>query len=272
MSDAEPHIIVLSCYLEPHILMAELGLRSVYDTCSFIWPNDLLCEIDKNHKSRIVVAIEPFLERDRYISISTVLKRFLADRFPDVKLVVIGTVKHSDPNYIDMLNPPESLAKFIDDAYPVNNMADVPEIAQDISQILASFLDGHGSASIVSRLNLIHMVLNVLYTHLDSDDFDTASEHWLNIRKDLRRELKEIHDRCDKRLPYLMMVPFLSDFDELRLELDLLSRAAGKLKLPADQLLDRRYDRSLTALMKLITQYDRKYIRPEHYEEAGSDH
>lgn len=166
----------------------------------------------------VLFVFSPVWNGFQYLSIEGIWAKYLAQDYPTAKLIVVGNQESMDANFVDVLQWPNDLAAFIEQAQEAGRFkSEMPVFTGgvDMTERMKRFLKGHGNESMASICNdihlnlvpgpgilkrtphLVHTILEVLNRPIAKNNWKTLSIRWINYQ------------------PFFGYLPFYAIFSEM---------------------------------------------------------
>lgn len=158
--------------------------------------------------------VSPLNCNNIYISPETIWKKYLQLNNPDAIFLTAGfkSVQHS--NYLDLLQLPENLPAFIDQAKPASQKWEPPfSGGLDIKEKLRRFYQGHGDESVTDILYTIIRIFSIADVEMKryGTPFRELSQE-LFTQNAVPEKWRELKNRWTNYLPFFQCLPFWDVF------------------------------------------------------------
>lgn len=139
-----------------------------------------------------LILLEPSKIAGRYLLTGILLKRYLRQNYPHIRLLIAGLNKkgHEYSNYIDLCHLDDDFHSTLSDAQPLSEDWGLPiGGSNSLRQKLVYFFKGHGQRSFMAEASNFRMTLRTAYYKYKEDlqnpwQFDQVSEHLDSLAKD----------------------------------------------------------------------------------------
>ena len=175
------------------------GLIRRYPNEQWVWfqkANELV--VGEADDSKVIVLRSPVQIGSILASPERAWKKYLANQAPNTIFIIAGFVETQHSNYLDLLDLPEDLESFVNQALPAGqNWEPINTGAADMTEKLKSFFSGHGKDSV---LDILSRILRPLKMTLDAvivqhRNFQEAAdflltelpEHWQSLESRWQR-------------------------------------------------------------------------------------
>ncbi len=200
-----------------------LAMRSYFERQGY------LLEPYQNNKVffEALLIFSPILHAHQYQSPEGVWARYLANEYPAVKMVVLGSIASKDPNYINLFDLPIDWQVFLAQVPPAKRFLQEKPVftdGMDMEEKLKRFLVGHGNESVASIVGdtYIKLVPKLKSLRNDADGSvvqkligELSEERAANMRRILAARWYNYQNAFD----YL---PFHSIFEGLKVSIPLI--------------------------------------------------
>jgi len=213
-----------------------------------------------------LVIIEPYKVQNIYFTISPIWKRHLAIHLPETKLIVMGFCNFQSRNYIDLLNLPKDFNAYVKNALTVSEDWEIPIDGADMQEYLKRFFEGHGTQSLISKLNRLQTTFNSAETLIK-----TGEATFQEVQNELlipfgKSEWDGLIKRWKNYYPYFEYLPFYPQIEEIDKILKEISEFFTCKENKLDLFLKLNGSKKLKKITKDLLEIDRLYIRPEKYQ------
>ncbi len=229
------------------------------------------------------------------MNVSSIWKRFLYNKRPQAKLIVLGKkicdAHHS--NYLDLLDLPLDFNLWLKEIKDVQDFpfeceeittngetkyyytdtweSCIPIIGQDMEKKLQSFLEGHGTNSLSSRLIALRATMIVVYDQLQSAR--SAQSRYEEIRKEwiesiAMEEWKTLNNRWVYYLPNFKYLPFYKTIKmtkELMLEVEYFFDSIKKNKNKSKEFISFKCHFKIDLILETLQKHIEPYSKLERY-------
>ncbi len=167
-------------------------------------------------KIEILILFVPFFHNNVYISNENVWKSFLQEHYPDVLLLTAGYIKQAHTNYLDLLQLPEDLPAFLQNAKSTNQFDRFPfSGGLDVEKKLHKFYKGHGDESLTYELGKIARIITMAVDELKQAVPFPEIYKDLLIPNRIIEKWKVLTNRWQNYLPFFKGLPFDTTLQEV---------------------------------------------------------
>lgn len=219
-------------------------------------------------ETEILLIIEPFKIDKKYFTVSKLWKNFLAIDYPSKILLIAGFSNYKNSNYMDLLKLPKNFPEFIKTSKQTDASWEIPIDGLDLLHRFKLFFKGHGPLSLLAKLNQIYFSLNTAYISILSKESSVTKVLDTLIKPYLIPEWKDLIHRWDRYTIFFKYTPF---FTEMKAVDDVFKHISDILQsdgLNKTNFLSLQLDSKVKDVHRILKEIDRKYIRPEIYNEA----
>lgn len=192
---------------------------------------------------RNLLIVEPLKIDDRHFSVAKIWKRYLARKFPNVRLIIASNREMDVEGHLELLNLPENFGTWIEQVpmtgnfqieyvtekfngqdretpyVPWENALDFQEL--DVLKRLLRFFDGHGKNSLEERLISIRQTMTVAYDELRQNDAQSLSYEELLDQLVVKYGVEEwetLKSRWEYYKPTFQYLPFMDTIEEIEIK------------------------------------------------------
>ncbi len=158
----------------------------------------------------------PIWQYEHFISCDKLWKQYLQQEYPTIKFITVGTIKKSQPNYIDILHPPTNFNLFLNRANTVvSDWTPVNTGGVNLAAKLNRFLEGHGTDSVVEIFSSLRRDVKVIDRNLIlGDSLQRIKQEYSGFQK-FTAGWTTFRNRFSNYFSYFECVPFFFLFQKI---------------------------------------------------------
>jgi len=198
----------------------------------------------------------------RFVSFTLSWYHYLLAASPQCRFIVVGFLNYKDPNYIDLLCPPQSVKEFVETAPQVSRMNLPPVDGLDVHRLLCQLMDGHNKANgPVEKLNAVAQAVNTAEAVLFQYEMSMVEVKKEIFEPLLFPQLPELLSRWRMMQEYLKFLPYRTKMEQHYFQIEAMIDFLKRCDYTREALLEQSYGRMLMGVIRSVKRIDREYIR-----------